>query len=117
MQDLLNKRSVTNQEFDEASARLKATLAVLDMARAKRIQLDSKLAQIEQEIRSACIQRGYAEITAPFPGTILTKSVEPGTLAVPGAPLFTIEREGPTGWKRRWKNPNCTLRALVNPFR
>jgi RND family efflux transporter MFP subunit len=94
VQDLLSKRSITNQEFDEASARLKATQAGLDMASAKRTQLDSKLAQIEQEIRSAGIQRGYAEITAPFSGIILTKSVEPGTLAVPGAPLFTIEREG-----------------------
>ena len=94
MQDLLNKRSITNQEFDEASARLKAAQAALDMARAKRTQLDSKLAQIEQEVRAAGIQRGYTEITAPFSGTILTKSIEPGTLAVAGAPLFTIEREG-----------------------
>jgi RND family efflux transporter MFP subunit len=94
MQDLWNKRSITNQEFDEASARLKATQSGLDIARAKRTQLDSKLAQIDQEIRLARIQRGYAEITAPFSGTILTKSVEPGSLAVPGAPLFTIEREG-----------------------
>jgi multidrug efflux pump subunit AcrB len=94
MQDLLSKRSITNQEFDEASARLKATQAGLDMASAKRTQLDSKLAQIEQEIRFAGIQRGYAEITAPFSGTILNKSVEAGSRAVPGAPLFTIEREG-----------------------
>jgi multidrug efflux system membrane fusion protein len=94
VQDLLNKRSVTDQEFDEASARLKAAQAAFDIARAKRTELDSKLAQIDHEIRSAVIQRGYAEITAPFSGTILTKSVEPGTLAVPGAPLFTIEREG-----------------------
>jgi RND family efflux transporter MFP subunit len=94
MQDLLNKRSVTNQEFDEASARLKAAQAGVDMARAKRTQLDAKMAQVEQEIRAAGIQRGYAEIVAPFAGTIMTKSVEPGTLAVPGAPLFTIEREG-----------------------
>lgn len=94
MQDLLNKRSITNQEFDEASARLKAAQAALDMARARRTQLDSKMAQIEQEVRAAGIQRGYSEITAPFSGTILTKSIEPGTLAVPGAPLFTLEREG-----------------------
>ena len=94
MQDLLRKRSITNQEFDEASARWKAAQAGLEMARAKRVQLDAKLAQSEQEIRAAGIQRGYAEITAPFSGTILTKSVEPGTLAVPGAPLFTMEREG-----------------------
>ncbi len=94
MQELLSKRSVTNQEFDEASARLQAAQAGVDMARAKRAQLNSKLAQIEQEIRAVGIQRGYAEIRAPFAGTILTKSVEPGTLAVPGAALFTTEREG-----------------------
>jgi RND family efflux transporter MFP subunit len=94
MQDLLNKRSITNQECDEASARLKAAQAALDMARAKRTQLDAKIAQIEQEVRAARIQSGYSEIVAPFSATIITKSVDPGTLAVPGAPLFTIERIG-----------------------
>ena len=94
MQDLLNKRSITNQEYDEASARLKAAQAALDTARAKRTQLDAKMAQIEQEVRAAGIQRGYSEIIAPFSGTIITKSIDPGTLAVPGAPLFTIERDG-----------------------
>src|SRR5437868_2968716 len=94
MQDLLNKRSITNQEYDEASARSKAAHAALDMARARRIQLDAKMAQIEQEVRAAGIQRGYSQIIAPFSGTIIAKSVDPGTLAVPGAPLFTIERDG-----------------------
>ena len=94
MQDLLDKRSITNQEYDEASARLKAAQAALDMARARRAQLDAKMAQIEQEVRAAGIQRAYSEIIAPFSGTIITKSVDPGTLAVPGAPLFTIERDG-----------------------
>lgn len=94
MQDLLDKRSITNQEYDEASARWKAAQAVLDMAVAKRTQLDAKMAQIEQEVRAAGIQRGYSEIIAPFSGTIITKSIDPGTLAVPGAPLFTIERDG-----------------------
>jgi RND family efflux transporter MFP subunit len=94
MQDLLGKRSITTQEYDEASARLKAAQAALDMARARRTQLDAKMAQMEQEVRAAGIQRGYSEIMAPFSGTIITKSVEPGTLAVPGAPLFTIERDG-----------------------
>ena len=94
MQDLLNKRSIANQEYDEASARLKAAQAALDMACARRTQLDAKMAQVEQEVRAAGIQHGYSEIKAPFSGTIITKSVDPGTLAVPGAPLFTIERIG-----------------------
>ena len=94
MQDLLNKRSITNQEYDEASARLKAAQASLGMARARRTQLDAKMAQIEQEVRAAGIQRSYSEIIAPFSGTIIVKSIDAGTLAVPGAPLFTIERAG-----------------------
>jgi RND family efflux transporter MFP subunit len=52
------------------------------------------MAQIEQDVRAAGIQRGYSEIIAPFSGIIITKSIDPGTLAVPGAPLFTIERDG-----------------------
>ncbi len=94
MQDLLNKRSVTQQEFDEASARLKAAQASLAMARGRRSQLDAKLAQAEQSVRTAGIQQTYATVAAPFSGVILTKSVEPGTLVAPGAPLFTMERDG-----------------------
>src|SRR6185436_16766956 len=94
MQDLWNKRSISNQEYDEASTRLKAAQAALEMAVARRTQLDAKVSQIEQEVRAAGIQRGYSEIIAPFAGIIITKSVDPGTLAVPGAPLFTIERDG-----------------------
>jgi RND family efflux transporter MFP subunit len=94
MQDLLNKRSVTQQEFDEAAARLKAAQASLDMARARRTQLDAKFAQTEQGVRTAGIQQTYTTVTAPFSGVILTKSIEPGTLVMPGASLFTMERDG-----------------------
>lgn len=94
MQDLFRKKSVTNQEFDEASARLKAAQAGYDMARARRTQLNSKLAQADEEVRSAEVARSYAEISAPFAGIVTAKQVEPGILATPGAPLLTIEREG-----------------------
>jgi len=94
IEDLAAKKSVSQQESDEASARLKSAQANYEMARARRQQLDSKLAQVEQEIRSANITREYARITAPFSGLVTTRSVEPGNLVVPGAPLATIEREG-----------------------
>ncbi len=95
MRDLLRKKSISDQEFDETSARLKAAQAAVDMAQARRIQLNSKLAQADQEVRSAQVARSYADILAPFAGTVVSKSVEPGSLAVPGAPMMTIEREGP----------------------
>ena len=93
-QDLLNKRSVTQQEFDQAAALMKSAQAALDMARARRSQLDAKLAQAELGIHTAAIQRTYTTVTAPFSGRIVTKSVEPGILVLPGTPIFTLERDG-----------------------
>jgi RND family efflux transporter MFP subunit len=93
MEELASKKSISNQEFDEASARLKSAQASYDMARSKRSQLDSRLAQVEQEIRAARITRDYTRIAAPFGGVVTAKSVEPGNLAAPGAPLLTLESE------------------------
>jgi multidrug efflux system membrane fusion protein len=94
MQELWNKKSISNQEFDEASAKLKAAQAAYEMARARRAQLDAQAARVQQDIRSTEVARSYAEIMAPFAGVVTAKSVDPGAMAVPGAPLLTIEREG-----------------------
>ena len=84
MQELASKKSISSQEFDESSARLKSAQAAYDMACSKRRQLDSKLAEVEQEIRGARIMRQYSRISAPFSGVVTAKSVEPGNLAAPG---------------------------------
>jgi membrane fusion protein, multidrug efflux system len=93
IEDLAAKKSVSNQEFDEASARLKAAQANYDMARAKRTQLQSKMEQAEQERRGAEIMRGYGRMAAPFAGIVTAKSVNVGDMASPGMPLLTIERQ------------------------
>jgi RND family efflux transporter MFP subunit len=94
MQELWNKKSISNQEFDESSAKLKSAQAAYEMARARRAQLDTQAARVQQDVRGTEVARSYAEITAPFAGVVTAKSVDPGALAVPGAPLLTIEREG-----------------------
>ncbi|MDQ2945852.1 MAG: efflux RND transporter periplasmic adaptor subunit, partial [Acidobacteriota bacterium] len=94
MQELLSKKSISSQEFDEASAKLKAAQAAREMAHARRIQIDSQAARVQQEVRATEVARSYAEITAPFAGVVTVRSVEPGTMAVPGAPLLTLERDG-----------------------
>jgi membrane fusion protein, multidrug efflux system len=94
LQDMYQKKSISNQEFDEASARLKAAQAAHDIERARRNQLDSRLAQADQEVRSAEVSRTFAEVLSPFAGVVVARSVEPGMLAIPGAPMFTLEREG-----------------------
>ena len=94
MEELAAKKSISNQEFDEASARLKAAQANYEMTRSRRTQLNSKMAQVDQEVRAAGIMRDYAKLAAPFSGVVITKTVEPGNLATPGAPLLTIEQDG-----------------------
>jgi RND family efflux transporter MFP subunit len=94
MKDLFDKDSISNQEFDEATARLKLAQTAHQMAVSRRAQLDSKIAQAVQAVASAGVMRSYAQLAAPFAGTVTAKSVDPGVLAAPGAPLLTIEREG-----------------------
>ena len=94
VQALATKKSVTTQELDEASARVKAAESNYEMAKARRAQIDARMSQAEQEIRAAAITRDYARIVAPFDGVVTAKSVEAGNLATPGAPLLTIEQSG-----------------------
>jgi len=91
MSELYSKKSISDQEFDEVSAKQKAAQAMYDMARAKRTQLDSKLAQADEEVRAAQVTRSYAEITSPIAGIVTAKLVDPGNLAAPGVPLLTID--------------------------
>ena len=94
MKELAAKKSISNQEMDEASARLKAAEANYEMMRSRRAQITSKAAVVEQEVRAAGIMRDYAKLAAPFNGVVITRTVEPGNLATPGAPLLTIEQDG-----------------------
>jgi multidrug efflux system membrane fusion protein len=94
MEELAGKKSISNQELDEASARLKAAQANYDMVRSRRSQINSKMAVVEQEVRAAGIMRDYAKLAAPFSGVVISRTVEPGNLATPGVPLLTIEQDG-----------------------
>ncbi|HYL37740.1 MAG TPA: efflux RND transporter periplasmic adaptor subunit [Bryobacteraceae bacterium] len=94
MSDLFQKTSVSNQEYDESNARLKAAQAGYDMAVAKRAQVSAKIQQAAEAVSAAEVMRGYAEIRAPFAGTVIEKPVEPGAMAIPGTPLLTLEQHG-----------------------
>ena len=94
MADLFDKKSISNQEYDESAARLKVAQAAYEMAVSRRTQLASKIRQAEETVEAAQITRGYAELTAPFAGVVTQKQVDAGSLAAPGAPLLTLESTG-----------------------
>jgi len=83
-QQLYEKKSVSPQEFDEISARRQSAEARRDLARAQQAQASAALNQ-------ARIALAYVQIRAPFDGIVTEKKAEPGALATPGAPLFTVE--------------------------
>jgi multidrug efflux pump subunit AcrA (membrane-fusion protein) len=93
-QDLLAKASVSQQEFDESQARLKRAEAALEMAVSKRRQVEARRSQAEAEVAAARVALGYATLAAPFAGLVTERKADPGSLATPGAPLLTLEREG-----------------------
>jgi RND family efflux transporter MFP subunit len=93
-QGLLAKASVSQQEFDESQARLRSAEAALEMAASKRRQVEARRSQIEAEIAAARVALGYATLTAPFAALVTERKADPGSLATPGVPLLTLEREG-----------------------
>ncbi len=97
-QTLLDRKSVSPQEFDEVKAR--ATVAeaeadraakMLDMLAAKKRQAQAQMDQAKADIASAQIFAGYARVVTPISGIVTAKQIEVGATATPGAPLLTIE--------------------------
>ena len=94
MKTLFEKKSLSDQEFDEVMVRLRTAEAALAGAQSRRAQGEARLAKARQSVATATVMRGYAEIRAPFAGIVTERLAEPGQLATPGAPLVTVEREG-----------------------
>jgi len=86
-QNLYDKKSVSPQEFDEVKARYQAALAHRDITSANQDQAKAALGQAHTSL-------SYTRIQAPFDGVITEKRADPGTLAAPGLPIFTIEGLG-----------------------
>jgi RND family efflux transporter MFP subunit len=94
LEDLLAKASVSQQESDESQARFKSVGAALGVAVAKRRQAVARRSQAEAELDAARVALGYATLSAPFAGLVTERRADPGSVATPGAPLLTVEREG-----------------------
>lgn len=97
-QMLRDRKSVSPQEFDEVETKYK--VAVVEVERAERMlqsltaRKNMVLARIDSakaDVDVAQVQVGYARVTSPINGVVVTKHAEVGSLAAPGTPLLTIE--------------------------
>jgi multidrug efflux pump subunit AcrA (membrane-fusion protein) len=90
-QGLLAKNSVSRQEFDGAEVRYKAALASERALEAKQQQVRARSQQAQSQQESAQTFFSYSRVTSPLDGIVTGKSVDAGTVVMPGAPLLTVE--------------------------
>jgi multidrug efflux pump subunit AcrA (membrane-fusion protein) len=95
---LFARRSVSPQEFDEVRAKLEVATAETDRAErllqatsAQRKQVLARIDQAKADVSNARVYVGYAKLTSPINGIVVSKQTDVGYLATPGAPLLTIE--------------------------
>ena len=86
-QGLLGKNSVSRQEFDGAEARYKSALANERALAAKKKQMEARSQQARSQQESAQTLFSYAQIVSPLDGVVTVKSVDAGTVVMPGTPV------------------------------
>ena len=88
---LLEGKVVTQQEFDEVEMRRTVAVKDLERVQQKRAQVSAKIAQAKGQADAAKAMLAWTRVTAPFAGVIVEKRADPGSMAVPGVPLFVLE--------------------------
>lgn len=78
--NLFANKSASQKEMDDMTANFEMAKARLEASK-----------QMKNEIHA---QFAYSNITAPFSGTVTSKSIETGDMANPGVPLISIETPG-----------------------
>ncbi len=77
---LRSQNSVSDKELENVALQNTSMQAKVQMAR--------------QQLREVNAQLAYANITAPFSGTVTQKMMDEGSMANPGMPILTIEQSG-----------------------
>jgi RND family efflux transporter MFP subunit len=88
------RNSATDQERDEAEARLASAAARLDAARARIEGAEAELESGRAAFGVAAATEAFATLRAPFDGLVTERLADAGSLAAPGVPLVRMESGG-----------------------
>ena len=84
---LLEGKAVTRQEYDQVAAQEAVAAAAV-------AQAESAVAQAASAVEEARTWLAFAEVVAPVAGRVIARRIDPGSMATPGSPLFSIEQQG-----------------------
>jgi len=88
---LYDTRSATAQELDQAVAALAGAEAQLAGGQSRASAASAARSAAEASVRAADVALSYAVLAAPFDGVVAERLVDPGSMAMPGAPLVVVE--------------------------
>ena len=88
------QNSATDQERDEAEARLSAAAARLAGTETGIESADAQLASARAAVGVATATESFTTVRAPFDGLVTERLTDSGNLAAPGVPLLRIESDG-----------------------
>jgi RND family efflux transporter MFP subunit len=88
---LAERNVATPAEIDAAVAALRGAEARMRAAEARRSEIARTIDAARAAARTAAVDTSYAAIAAPFDGVVTSRAAEPGNMAMPGAPLLTVE--------------------------
>lgn len=82
--NLFDGKALTRQELDEAQTRMQ-------VAEFEHARYGEMVKRARAGLNEAMVYRDYAGITSPVDGVVSRKRIDPGSMVMPGVPLFTIE--------------------------
>jgi len=88
------RNSATDQERDEAEARVSAATARLAGTQAGLEGAEAHLVSARAGVGVAAATESFATMRAPFDGLVTERLTDPGNLAAPGIPLLRIDSDG-----------------------
>jgi RND family efflux transporter MFP subunit len=91
---LHGRNSATDQERDEADARLSAATARLAGVQAGIEGAEAQLVSARAAVGVAAATESFTTVLAPFDGMVTERLTDPGNLAAPGVPLLRMESDG-----------------------
>jgi RND family efflux transporter MFP subunit len=100
-QQLFERQSISQQEFDEARARHEVADAkaerserLLQSLVARRRMALARIDQARADVSGSQVYSSFTRIAAPINGVVVSRQADVGYMAAPGTPLLTIESGG-----------------------
>jgi RND family efflux transporter MFP subunit len=93
-QALFQKKSLSLQEYDDAAAKYKAALANERSLEAKKKAIQARHQQAQAQESSAETMLSYSRIVAPRDGVVTQRSIDAGTVVMPGMSIMVVEDTG-----------------------